>query len=130
MAGLPEGAVLDRIVGPSVVAKTGLVLGLSRVKPTGAELGSDDTPFPKEFLFGPNGVTPELPTITATDATKATAVMATFVVTAMIVFPAAAVAIVVAPLPVEAPVEMAAWTAIDCRAESITMLTVSVFVRT
>jgi hypothetical protein len=130
LAGLLEGAVLDRIVGPSVVAKTGLVLGVSGVNATGAELGSDVAPFLKKFLVGPNGMSPELPMITATEATIAMAAMITFFVTEIVVFPAAAVAIVLAPLAVEAPVERAAWTAIDWRAESITMLTISVFVRT
>jgi hypothetical protein len=95
-------------VGTSVVAKTGLVLGISRVNATGAELGSVVTPFLKEFLVGPNGMTSELPMITAIEATIAMAAMVTFVVTDMMVFPAAAVAIVLAPLAVEAPVERAA----------------------
>jgi hypothetical protein len=130
LAKLLEGAVLNRIVGPLVVAKAGLVLGVSGVNATGAELGSDVAPFLKEFLVRPNGMSSELPMITATEATIAMAAMVTFFVTDMIVFPAAAVAIVVAPLAVEAPVERAAWTAIDWRTESITMLTISVFVRT
>jgi hypothetical protein len=51
------GAALDRSMRPAV-SKTGLGVGLSRVKATGAVVGSDDTTSMKQFLTGPLGVSP------------------------------------------------------------------------
>jgi hypothetical protein len=61
--GAPEdgrlvGAALDRSMRPSAVSKTGLGVGLSRGKATGAEVGSDDTASVKQFLTGPLAVSP------------------------------------------------------------------------
>jgi uncharacterized protein YwlG (UPF0340 family) len=104
-------------MGPSAVAKTGLVFGLSRVNVTGAKVGSDDSTSIKKFISGPFSVSPELPihktVIRAAQATIATAATVTFLATDMQVFPVAAVAIVPAPVAADAPVKMAAWTAID-----------------
>jgi hypothetical protein len=131
MTGLLEGAVLDRITGASVVAKRGLVFGLSIANATGASVASDDTTSVKEFIVGVSAKLPIYETvITVTEATIAMAAMVNFVATDMPAFLVAALAIVVAPEAADAPVEMAAWTAIDCREESIvkgcTMLTISV----
>jgi hypothetical protein len=52
------GAALDRSMRPSAVSKTGLGVGLSRVKATGAVVGSDDTTSMRQFLTGPLGVSP------------------------------------------------------------------------
>jgi hypothetical protein len=115
MAGLLEGAVLNRIVGLSVVAERGLVFGLPIGNAIGANVASEDTTSVKLFLVG---VSPKLPAyetvITVTEATIAMAARVNFVATDMLFLPpVAAVAIVLAPLAAEAPVEMAALTAID-----------------
>jgi hypothetical protein len=94
LAGLLEGAVLDRIM----------------VFSTGANVVSFNT---ISILVEPNRVFPEFPTITAAEATIATAAMVTIVATDIAAFPVAAIAIAVAPVEADAPVETAAWTAID-----------------
>jgi hypothetical protein len=114
-AGLLEGAVLNRIVGPSVVAERGLVFGLPIVNATGANVASKDTTSIAEFLVGVSSKLPTYETvIIVTEATIAMAARVNFVATDMLFFPpVAAVAIVMAPLVAEVPVEMAALTAID-----------------
>jgi hypothetical protein len=106
------GATIDRIFGPSAVPKTGLAF--SRVNEKGAKVKSEDATFTKKRLTLPRGVSPELPirktVITAARAKIATAAM---VATDMQVFPVAADAIFTAPVVADAPVTMAAWTAID-----------------
>jgi hypothetical protein len=81
-------------------------------------VGSDDSTSTRKRLTEPNRVPPELPKIditvtTAAEATIAMAVIATLVATDMHFFPVAAVAIVPAPVEADAPIETAAWTAID-----------------
>jgi hypothetical protein len=114
LAVLLEGAVLNRIVGPLVVAKRGLVFGLPIVNATGANVASDDTTSIKEFPVGVVSIeliTMDITVMTAA-ARIATTAIAALVATDMHFFPVAAAAIVLAPLAVEAPVKMAAWTAI------------------
>jgi hypothetical protein len=94
LAGILEGAALDRVMGLS----------------TGANVASVDT---ISILVGPNSVFPEFPTITAAEATIAAVAMATIVTTDIAVLAVAAIAIVLAPIAVEVPVEIAALTAID-----------------
>jgi hypothetical protein len=110
-------AVLDRIMGPSAVPKTGLVFGLSIVSATGEKGGSDDSRSIRKRLTEPVGASPEPPVditvMTAAEATIAIAAIVILVATDMHFFPVAAVAIVPAPEAADAPVEMAAWTAID-----------------
>jgi hypothetical protein len=114
LAGLLEGAVLNKIVGPSVVAKRGLVFGLSIVTATGANVASDDTTSIKEFLVGVVSlelINMDITVMTAA-ARIATTAIAALAATDMHFFSAAAAAIFLAPLAAEAPVKMAAWTAI------------------
>jgi hypothetical protein len=115
---LSEGATEDgRLVGAALNRIVGLVFGLSRVNATGAEVGSDDSTSIKKRLTEPLGMSAKLSihktVITAAEATIATAAMVTFLATDMPFFPLAALAIVPAPVAADAPVEMAAWTAID-----------------
>jgi hypothetical protein len=111
------GAVLDRIMGPSAVPKTGRMLGLSGVNATGAKVDSDDGSFSVRFLIGLRDLSPKLPTkktcTTAAEATIATAAIATLVATDMQGFPAAAMAIVPAAVAADAPVNTDASIAID-----------------
>jgi hypothetical protein len=102
-------------------------LGLSRVNATGAELGSDelddDSMSINKRLTEPLAMSTELAmhktVMTDVDANIATTAIVSLVATESAVLPVAAVAMVLAPLAVEAPVERAAWTAIDSRAELI-----------
>jgi hypothetical protein len=102
------------------VANPGLVFGLSRVNTTGAELGSDvldDCMSIHERLMAPLAMSAELPinitVMTAADANKATTAIVSLIAIDMHLFPVVAVAIVPAPVAADAPVEIAAWTAID-----------------
>jgi hypothetical protein len=111
--------VFGRIIGPSAVANPGLVFGLSRVNATGAELGSvvlDDSMSVSKRLKDPHAMSTELPVnitvMTAADANIATTAIVSLVATDMVFLSVAAVAMVLAPLAVEAPVKRAAWTAI------------------
>jgi hypothetical protein len=110
--GLLLRTALDRIMGPSAVPKTGFVFGLSIINATGSKVGSDDSTSIKKRLTEPLGVFPELPlhktVMTAAEATIAMAAIVALVAIVVHFFSVAAVAIVLAPLAVEAPVEMAA----------------------
>jgi hypothetical protein len=96
------------------VSKIGCVFGLSIVDATGSTVGFDVSTSIRERLAEPNRVLPiEKTVITAAEATIAMATIVALVANDMHFFLVAAVAIVLAPVAVEAPVEMVAWTAID-----------------
>ncbi len=102
------------------MANPGLVFGLSRVNATGAELGSDvldDSMSINKRLTDPLAMSAELPinitVMTAADANKATTAIVSLIAIDIHLFPVVAVAIVPAPVAADAPVEIAAWTAID-----------------
>jgi hypothetical protein len=103
LVGLLEGGVLCRIVGPSVL-----------VNERGVKLDSASVVLIEERFARSLDVSQELSTsktvITAAAAKIATAAM---VATEKQVFPLAALAIFTAPVLADAPVTMAAWTAID-----------------
>jgi hypothetical protein len=101
------------------VANPGLVFGLSRVNATGAELGSDvldDSMSINKRLTDPLAMSDELPinitVMTAADANITTTAIVSFVATELAFLSEATVAMVLAPLAVEAPFKRAAWTAI------------------
>jgi hypothetical protein len=104
--------VLGRIREPSAVAKTGLLLGFSRVNATGPKVGLDESTSIKIRLTKLLDVPPEPPiyktVITAAEATIATAAKVTLVAIDMHFLSVAAVAIVPAPVAADAPVTIAA----------------------
>jgi hypothetical protein len=100
--------VLDR--------KTGLSFRFSRAKATGPKVGLDDSRSIKKRLTELLDVSPEPPihetVIMAAEATIAIAAKVTLVMIDVHLFPVAAVAIVPAPFAADAPVAIAALTAI------------------
>jgi hypothetical protein len=121
------GRLVSVLEGPSTGANSRLVLGFSRVSATGVELGSDelddDSMSINKRLTEPLAISTELTmhmtVITDVDANIATTAIVSLVATERAVFAVAAFAMVLAPLKVEAPVERAAWTAIDSKADFI-----------